>query len=208
MYELVKHCPLDIMRCWQVKHYPRGALIFRQGEICNEFHMIANGEFDIFNVTSDGRKYSQARYKKGDMLGELEIFEQREYICSVEAVSPATLLVMPREAFCRWLTLDSYFSQKILHAVSEQYYKLSKQAGENILYSLHQRICQVLWEIYQQAQGDILLNKQKLSEQFAVTPRSINRVLSGLRESNIITINGEHIQIIDPQHLRQHADIK
>jgi CRP-like cAMP-binding protein len=206
LYELLKYCPLDILRRWQLKHYPRGSLIFRQGETCDEFHLIVKGEIDVFTTADDGRKYSQARYKKGDMLGELEIFERRQYICSVEAVSDAALLVLTREDFIRWLALDNYFNQKILQAVSVQYYQLSKKAGEDILYSLHQRICLALWQKHQQIQGDILLNKQQLSEQFAVAPRSINRILSELREENIIVIHGEHIQVIDPQRLRQHAE--
>ncbi|WP_395490164.1 Crp/Fnr family transcriptional regulator [Cedecea davisae] len=210
LYELLKYCPLDILRSWQLKQFPRGALVFHQGEICDEFHLIIKGEIDVFTTADDGRKYSQARYKKGDMLGELEIFEQRQYICSVEAVSDAALLVLAREDFCRWLALDNYFNQKILQAVSHQYYQLSKKAGEDILYSLHQRICLVLWQKFLQMGSNtpqsIVINKQQLSEQFAVAPRSINRILSELREENIIAINGEQIQVIDPQRLHQHAE--
>jgi len=211
LYSLLKYCPLDILCHWQLKQFPQGSLIFRQGELCEEFHLIVKGEIDVFITAEDGRKYSQARYGKGDMLGELEIFEQRQYICSVEVVSEATLLVLTRENFCRWLTLDNYFNQKILQAVSHQYYQLSKKAGEDILYSLHQRICLMLWQKYQQrkdeTQHNVTINKQQLSEQFAAAPRSINRILSELREQNIIIINGEQIEIIDAQRLHQHSQL-
>ena len=209
LYSVLKYCPLDILCHWQLKHFLQGTTIFRQGEPCEEFHLIVKGEFDIFITAEDGRKYSQARYCKGDMLGELEIFEQRPYICSVEAVSDATLLVITAEDFFRWLRLDNYFNQKILQAVSSQYYQLSKKAGEDILYSLQQRICLVLWQKYQQQdnnQSALLINKQQLSEQFAVAPRSINRILFELRENNIIAINGEHIQILDVPRLQQYTE--
>lgn len=209
LYELLKYCPLDILRCWELKHYSRGTAIFRQGEICDEFNLIIKGEVDVYTTGNDGRKYSQARYKKGDMLGELEIFEYRPYICSVVTVSDTALLVMTRKDFHRWLALDNYFSQKILHAVSDQYYQLSKKAGEDILYSLHQRICQNLYEELEHsdsnANSGIVINKQRLSEQFAVAPRSINRIFSELREQNIITIDGELIHIIDIQRLKHYA---
>ena len=52
----------------------------------------------------------------------------------------------------------------------------------------------------------MLFNKQKLSEQFAVAPRSINRILFELREKNIIAINGEQLQIIDPQRLLKQSE--
>lgn len=209
LYSVLKYCPLDILCHWQLKHFSQGTIVFRQGEPCEEFYLIVKGEFDVFITAEDGRKYSQARYYKGDMLGELEIFEQRPYICSVETVSDATLLVISAEDFFRWLRLDNYFNQKILQAVSSQYYQLSKKAGEDILYSLHQRICLVLWQKYQQQDNEqpvLTINKQQLSEQFAVAPRSINRILFELRENNIITINGEQIKIIDVPRLQQDAE--
>jgi len=209
LYSVLKYCPLDILCHWRLKHFSQGATVFRQGETCEEFYLIVKGEFNVFITAEDGRKYSQARYNKGDMLGELEIFEQRPYICSVEAVSDGTLLVITGEDFSRWLTLDNFFNQKILQAVSNQYYQLSKKAGEDILYSLHQRICLVLWQKYQQQDNQqpvLMINKQQLSEQFAVAPRSINRILFELRESNIIAINGEKIHILDVQRLQQNAE--
>lgn len=112
LYSLLKYCPLEILRCWQLSQFSAGELVCRQGDICEEFHLIVHGEVDVFTTADDGRKYSQARYNKGDMLGELEIFEQRPYICSVEALGNVTLLTLTREEFCSWLALDNYFNQK------------------------------------------------------------------------------------------------
>ncbi|MDX7421435.1 cyclic nucleotide-binding domain-containing protein, partial [Klebsiella pneumoniae] len=86
LYELLKYCPLEIMRRWRFEEIPRGDFICRQGEVCQRFSLIIAGEEDVFYEAEDGRRYRQARYRKGDMLGELEIFESRHYICSVVAV--------------------------------------------------------------------------------------------------------------------------
>lgn len=203
--ELLRYCPLDILRCWQIKHYPPQIVILRQGEVCDDFSLIIKGEVDVFTSAEDGRKYTQAHYKKGDILGELEIFQPRPYICSVKSLTEVTLFTLKREDFFRWLALDSYFNQRILQYISDQYYQLSKKAGEDILYSLHQRICFMLSQKYQETDGDIQINKQQLSEQFAAAPRSINRILSTLREENIIATDGETIQIIDPRRLWQYG---
>ncbi|WP_075206098.1 helix-turn-helix domain-containing protein [Klebsiella aerogenes] len=70
---------------------------------------------------------------------------------------------------------------------------------------MHRRLCLVLWQRYQQKEGGIMINKQQLSEQLAVAPRSINRILSGLRDDNIITIISEQSQVINPQLLCKQA---
>lgn len=208
LYALLRYCPLDILRCWQIQHYSPHALILRQGELCDDFSLIIKGEVDVYSTAEDGRKYSQAQYKKGDILGELEIFQPRHYICSVKSLSEVTLLTLKREDFFRWLALDNYFNQRIVQYISDQYYQLSKKAGEDILYSLHQRVCLLLSHKHQESQGDIQINKQQLSEQFAAAPRSINRILSALREENIIAICADTIQVIDPQRLSQYAGMK
>lgn len=107
LYELLKYCPLDIMQRWRFEEIQRGAFICRQGEICQRFSLIIAGEVDVFYEAEDGRRYRQARYRKGDMLGELEIFESRHYICSVVAVGHVQLLSLSQEYFSRWLALDN-----------------------------------------------------------------------------------------------------
>lgn len=208
LYELLKYCPLEIMQCWRFDDISRGALICRQGEICQQFSLIVAGEVDVFYEAEDGRRYRQARYGKGDMLGELEIFESRHYICSVVAVGNVQLLSLPQAHFCRWLALDNHFNQRMLRFFSQQYYQLSKKASSDNLYSLHQRVCQALWLRYQQYKSTtILLDKQNLGQEFAATTRSINRILHDLKSLNIIDTDGEGIILLAPEKLKQEAEI-
>lgn len=208
LYELLKYCPLDIMQRWRVEEIPRGALICRQGDICRQFSLIVSGEVDVFYEAEDGRRYRQAHYRKGDMLGELEIFESRHYICSVMAVGSVQLLSLPQVDFHRWLTLDNHFNQRMLRFFSQQYYQLSKKASSDNLYSLYQRVCQALWQRYQHDESTtILLDKQNLSQEFAATTRSINRILHDLKSLKIIDTDGERIVLLAPEKLKQEAEI-
>lgn len=208
LYELLKYCPLEIMRRWRFEDIPRGDFICRQGEVCQRFSLIIAGEVDVFYEAEDGRRYRQARYRKGDMVGELEIFESRHYICSVVAVDHVQLLSLSQVHFCRWLALDNHFNQRMLRFFSQQYYQLSKKASSDNLYSLHQRVCQALWLRYQQdGANEILLDKQNLSQEFAATTRSINRILHDLKALQIIDTDGERIVLLAPEKLKQEADI-
>ena len=48
---------------------------------------------------------------------------------------------------------------------------------------------------------EIKVNKEQLSEQFAVTQRSINRVLQQLKEKNLIEVSNNSIFVIDIEGL-------
>ena len=208
LYELLKNCPLEIMQRWIFEEVPRGAMLCRQGDKCQRFSLIVAGEVDVFFEAEDGRRYRQARYYKGDMLGELEIFESRHYICSVSAVTNTQILSLSQTHFCRWLELDNYFNQRMLRFFSQQYYQLSRKASSDNLYSLHQRVCQALWlQFQQQKTTEIFIDKQNISQEFAATTRSVNRILHDLKSLRIIDTEGERVVLLAPEQLKQEADI-
>ncbi|EBR8158037.1 Crp/Fnr family transcriptional regulator [Salmonella enterica subsp. enterica serovar Newport] len=207
LYELLKNCPLEVMQRWRFDDIACGALICRQGEVCRQFSLIVSGEVDVFYEAEDGRRYRQAHYCKGDMLGELEIFESRHYICSVVAVGNVQLLSLSQEHFNHWLALDNHFNQRILRFFSQQYYQLSKKASSDNLYSLHQRVCQALWQRYQHNKStSVLLDKQNLSQEFAATTRSINRILHDLKSLKILDTDGDRIVLLAPEKLKREAE--
>lgn len=108
--------------------------------------------------------------------------------------------------------MDRHFSIYITKTLCNNFYNLSKLAGDNTLYSLKYRICNYL--LYRVDTGiktdkviKIEVNKEQLSEQFAVTSRSINRVLKQLKESKIITVDNNYINIIDLEGLKNEENL-
>ncbi len=89
LYELLKYRPLEIMQCWRFDDIsPRRAYLPPWGNMPAIF--TTAGEVDVFTA-EDGR-YRQARWRQRSMLGELEIFESRHYICSGQ---PSAMRLLP-----------------------------------------------------------------------------------------------------------------
>ncbi|QIQ20378.1 Crp/Fnr family transcriptional regulator [Zophobihabitans entericus] len=204
LFELVKRCPLEVMQHWKVNYFSKGTVIFEQNKIYDEFNIVIDGKINVYVQSADDRKYLQAQYQTGDIIGELEIFERKPYVSTVEAADDLTLLNISREHFLRWIELDSHFNRQLLLKFSQQYYQLAKKAAEDSLYSLQQRVCQyLLQEMKLSKQSTIFVNKKNLSDQYAVTIRSINRVLQQLKESGAIGINGDKVTIINQHRLEE-----
>lgn len=213
LMDLVRYCPLDILRFWQFNRFSSQTTLFEQGKVYDAFYLIIEGSVEVYVQSPDGKKYSQAQYRRGDMIGELEIFERKPYICTVRALDDVSLLSVPREHFIRWLQLDNHFNNKILHRFSELYYLQSQKAAKDSLYSLLQRVCLFLLDnIPQQNKAEpaqaveIKVNKQQLSHQLAVTLRSINRIFAQLRQSGIISVDEERVNILNIDYLKQQVN--
>lgn len=208
IYELLKHCPYEIMRQWKLCEYPGGETVFRQGDVVDRLYIIVEGSADINIVAENGREYSLAVYRKGDIIGELEIFERKPFVCNVEALTDLKLIGLEREAFFQWLELDMNVNRQFIKYLSKLFYNLSQKAGDDTLYSLYHRICGYLVECLEQGgkrsgEVQINVNKNQLSSRFAVTQRSVNRVLQSLKEKGIIEIRSQDIIIRDIAKLRE-----
>jgi CRP-like cAMP-binding protein len=205
IYELMKYCPYEILKRWDYREYSSGSIICNQGERYDLFFVIVKGYINIYYMAENGKKYIQSIYKEGNFIGELEIFDRKPYICFVESLSDTKLLQLNQKYFLEWLTLDRYAHSFITKEICKQFYDLSQKAAEDTLYSLKKRICNYLLSFCLNKIDSIPirinLEKEQLSEMFAVTSRSVNRILKHLKEEGAIEIKPESIIIKSPSLL-------
>ncbi len=99
---------------WEFKEYSKGQLICHQDMQYEYFYIIVKGYANISLTAENGKKYSQAIYKNGDYFGELEIFDNKPYICSIEALTDIQVIGIGRENFLKWIDKDRSFSLHIM----------------------------------------------------------------------------------------------
>lgn len=212
IYNMLKYCPYDILKRWQIKKYEKDSIILNQGEIYDYFYIIVDGIADVFVMSENGKRYSQSIYNKGNFIGELEIFNRVPFSCSIEAITDLTVLQLKREYFLSWIEIDRNISEHITKSLCSEFYRLSKKAAQDTLYPLKQRLCRYLLDSIDKninKKYDIAINvkKDKLSSQLAVTERSINRVLHSLKEKSIINVYSNTIIIKDLDKLENEEKI-
>ncbi|UHA72480.1 Crp/Fnr family transcriptional regulator [Paenibacillus sp. 481] len=207
IYTMMKQCPYEILREWKLTKFEAGTVMFSQGDVQDNFYILVEGVADISVIGENGKKYVQSTYHKGDMIGELEIVDRLPFISNVEAVTDVKLMGLKREHFLKWLQLDRNFNEYFIRSILKLQYDILKKEGDNNLYPLHDRVCSYLLRCVphgqKRADGIVIqIDKQQLSRQFAVTPRSINRILSELKKQRIIDLNKHEIMILDPMQLQ------
>lgn len=218
IYEIMKQCPYEILRRISVKEYKIGEFILNQGEIHDYMYIVLEGELGIYVESEHGKKYYLNTYRKGNYIGELEMFGNYPYISSVEAKTDVRLLEIGRENFIRWVQLDQNLNCYFIRTLCDSTYKLCSNMGNNTLYTLKSRICRFLIDrADSSAKGhgsgkgkqqpvQVAVNSEMLSEYMAVTQRSVNRILKHLKDSQIIDITKSHIIIRDYTGLQKEEE--
>lgn len=116
------------------------------------------------------------------------------------------MLQIKRTYFIKWLELDNNLGSYLVKYLCNQFYLFSEKAGNDALYSLKARLCSYLVSCCRLVNKndeviELRLNKEKLSEKFAVTIRSVNRVLQSLKMKNIIETKSNSIVVKDLKKL-------
>jgi CRP-like cAMP-binding protein len=207
-HNIFKNMPDSVADKWELKEYAAGEIICHQGEISDYFYYILEGYLSIYLMAENGSKYVQSIYKRGNYFGELEIFNQHPYVCTVETISYSKIIRLQRKYFMQWLQEDHDYLFYLTRTLCDSFYQLSRKAGEDLLYSLNYRICNYL--VYQAETASttagkfrLELDKKQLSDQLAVTKRSINRVLKNLSQKRILELSSKSIIIRDLKALKQ-----
>lgn len=207
IYDILKNCPYEVLKSIRLKKYPEGRFILEQGEVYSTFYILVEGYVDIFVESNQGKKYYISTYDKGRFIGELEMFEQKPYMCRLESRGAIATLEVTREKYLKWLECDQNFSQYILRTLCKGTYSSMRNMGANALYSLKSRICQLLIE--NSNEKGVLrmpMSSELLSERMAVTTRSVNRVLKDLKDKGILEIRRNNVAIKDYQQLLKEKD--
>lgn len=144
LFQLLRQCPYEILRNFQVREYKDSLFVLNQGEIYNTFYIVASGYVDIYVESEHGKKYLLCTYGKGDYIGELELFQQAGYISRVEARGDVTMLELDRTYFVKWIRMDNNFNEYMIRTLCSNSYRMCMEMGQNTLYTLKQRICQYL----------------------------------------------------------------
>ncbi|HWQ79542.1 MAG TPA: Crp/Fnr family transcriptional regulator [Anaerovoracaceae bacterium] len=204
IYNIMKQCPYEILRRISVKEYKANEFVLNQGEVHDHMYIVLEGELGIYVESEQGKKYYLNTYRKGNYIGELEMFGNYPYISSVEARTDVRLLEIDREDFIRWVMLDRNLNEYVIRTLCHSTYVLCSNMGANTLYTLKSRVCRFLLDRSEEG-GKVSINSEMLSEYMAVTQRSVNRILKQLKDNQIIEITRSHITIRNRRKLLTEA---
>ena len=181
IFQMLRQCPYEILRRFEVKDYEADQFVLNQGEIHNRFYIIASGYVDIYVESAHGKRTG--------------------YISRIQSRGKVRILELDRTFFLQWIRTDKNFNEYMIRTLCDNSYRMCLNMGENTLYTLKQRICQYLLRNMEMDAKFVMISSEVLSQQMAVTTRSVNRVLKQLREQGFIELEKGKISICDQQAL-------
>lgn len=185
-------------------------MLFTQGEISRNFHIVYSGMVKLFRISADGTEKILELITAHQVLGEDAMFVG-EHSAYAAALKPTQLISIN----CGYLTTlmrnNSQLCMRMMTLMSRRSQKLIDEIGSITLQNAFQRVTQYLLE-ENGVLGDIAttvrlnLPKQVIAARLGVKPETLSRIIGKLRNEGMIDCTKDIVMLKNMAALHQVAN--
>jgi CRP-like cAMP-binding protein len=187
-----------------------GESLFEQGERADRFYLLLRGQVKLYRLSPAGNEKVIEVVTPGSTFAEALMFLDRpHYPVGAQALSAAELISVDAHDFAAMLrgSVDTCFL--LLGDMSQRLRGLLREIDD---LSLHSATCRVAGYILAQAadgvdEFELKVPKQTLASRLSVKPETFSRIIRNLSEQGYITMEGNRVRIMQPDAMRDVADV-
>lgn len=190
--------------------YPRGTVIFREGDVSNAVFMLCSGKVKVSATSKEGRTMILRIADAGDVLGLSSAFTGSEYEVTAEALEPCRVRTLHIRHLNTMLGQYGDVSLGVARALAEDYRAAFDEARLIALPgSPAGRVARLILDWSNQAKKasrpfvPMLLTHEELASMTATTRETVTRTLSRMRKEKMISTHGIALTVLQPKALEQ-----
>ena len=111
------------------RDYRTGDIIIREGETGEDMYIILSGQAEVMR-SSDGTDIRLAVLGKGDIVGEMAIFQRESRSATVRALTDMRVMTVDRKIFLKRVHEDPSFVFAILQKMSQRIRDLNAELAQ------------------------------------------------------------------------------
>ena len=208
------HASLEqVGRGMRVRRFRRGEVIFHLGDPGDALFIVTSGAIKIMLPSDTGDEAILATLRAGDVFGELALLDGAPRSATAAALEPTETLVLPRQRFRELLDTQPAVRDALLASLATELRRLTSHVEELHFLDLAGRLSMRLVRLARDANPDATgrceldwpFTQSDLAAMIGGTRQSVNKLLSGLVEDGLISIERDTLVINDVLQLERHG---
>ncbi len=183
-------------------NFKSSEFVFWEGDTADFFYIVADGKVKVHKYASSGKEFIIAFFGRGEMFGEVAVFEGKPYPASVQAMVDTKVLKIKMEDFISFLSNRPQVALSIITVLGgrlrDAQARLKDLAGERV----EQRLARTLLMLSLKLGSTLPFTRQEIADMSGTTTETAIRVTSQLKERGIISSVRGKIIILDETKLR------
>lgn len=183
-------------------------MIFLEGEPSAGLWILENGRVKAYKLSPDGQEYILHFLGSGDTFNDIAALDGAPNPVSTMAVTDVSAWVISSEVFSKALQADHEMALAVIQGLTERIRHVAGRMEDLALHSVTARLAHFLLV---QSENPTLkhpsITRALIANHLATTPESISRSLRVLEKMGAIRFDRHRIIIIQPDILRQQAQL-
>ena len=207
--QLFEHVGLDRRRrvaAFSVtRKFPKGRMIFRQGDDCPGIYVVDAGVVRIFKTGPSGKEHVLHMISPGNTFAEVAAIGNFPCPAHAEAIAATSCVLVPLAPFRREIQTDHQLCLEMMTGLSQWVRRLISLMEDLVLRDAIGRTAQYLLEAETDASGAVQLPslKRYVASHLNLTSETFSRTLSRLIEAGLVVeLEGNRVELTDRAKLR------
>jgi CRP/FNR family transcriptional regulator, cyclic AMP receptor protein len=181
----------------RVATYPRGKVVFSQGQPSDTVMFIQKGAVKISVLSRTGKEAVVAMLGPGDFFGEGALTGQSIRIGTATATMPTIVLVIEKAVMAGLLRHQPRFSERFISYMLERNLRIEADLVDHLFNSSEKRLARTLLLLarYGEKEGPEqripTISQETLAEMVGTTRSRVNFFMNKFRDLGFIAYNGE-----------------
>ncbi|WP_447002416.1 Crp/Fnr family transcriptional regulator [Saccharothrix isguenensis] len=189
--------------------FPRGRVVFAEGEPGDRLYLIQTGKVKISHKSSTGREHLLALHGPSDLFGELSVFDPGPRTCTATTVTEVRALSIDRSTMRQWIIHQPEFAEHLLRALARRLRRTNSMLTDVIANDVPGRMAKVVLQLAQRfgsQDGGLLqvthdLRQEELAQLVGATRETVNKALADFARRGLLRLERRSVLILDPQRL-------
>lgn len=194
--------------------YRSGQVLFYEGNRPEGVYCVFSGKIKLYKTGTGGRLQIVRLAGQGDLLGYRSLIADETYLATAEVLEEATVCFIDKSTFFELLGRNRNLSMAMMQKIARELGLAETQVVDVVQKSTRERVAGLLLtlkEAYgkngpQGVELGIELSREEMAEMIGTTQETVIRILSELRTSGIIEVNGRVITIRQDDALKSILD--
>ncbi len=180
--------------------------LFDEGEKGGEMFVVGRGKVGIFKSTLEGSKFIAER-RKGDVIGEMAMFDGRPRSASAVTQTDCVLLGISKDEFVACVKKNPSVAMGVIANLIERLREADERATVATSLDVAGRLAHYLLSEARFIQDRQVVKPRKsdgdIGERIGCSRETVNRKLKELEEEEAIAKGRDFIEILDEHRLRE-----
>ena len=192
----------ELSRLASERRFKAGEYVFWEGDAPGYFYILVEGRIKVLKHSSSGKEVIIAFFGPGEMFGEVAVFEDKPYPASAQAATDTRVLAIRKGDFLKLLSSHPQVALVIINILGGRLRESQGRLRDLAAERAQQRLARTLLALSAKLGSTLPFTRQEIADMAGTTTETAIRLMSRLREGQIISSTRGEITILDEAKLR------